>query len=183
MRKLSLALAGAVALASASAAQATITIDYPHTSVNVTDYYNGSNSSYITYQKPSGQNGSFSDMLTFVNTTSGVYNLSVLTQLSAAVTFTTLTISGGTLSNPMTFSGPSLFNNAYTYAIANLNLGAGTYQINLAGTAPPGTTFQGQVNFNAVPEPATWALMLIGFGVMGASMRRRKTRVALPQLA
>jgi len=29
----------------------------------------------------------------------------------------------------------------------------------------------------AVPEPATWATMLIGFGLIGAAMRRRVTRV------
>lgn len=27
----------------------------------------------------------------------------------------------------------------------------------------------------AVPEPATWAMMILGFGAIGASMRRRKT--------
>jgi hypothetical protein len=31
----------------------------------------------------------------------------------------------------------------------------------------------------AVPEPATWAMMLAGFGVIGAQMRRRHTRVRL----
>jgi|GEM_PF-2810074 len=30
----------------------------------------------------------------------------------------------------------------------------------------------------AVPEPATWAMMIVGFGVVGASMRRRKARVS-----
>lgn len=29
----------------------------------------------------------------------------------------------------------------------------------------------------AVPEPATWAMMILGFGVVGASMRRRKRNV------
>ena len=28
-------------------------------------------------------------------------------------------------------------------------------------------------DFNPVPEPATWALMLVGFGLAGAAMRRR----------
>jgi hypothetical protein len=57
---------------------------------------------------------------------------------------------------------------------------------NLALTTSSGTT---SVNFAsssvaAVPEPATWALMLIGFGGMGASMRRsRKTNALRLQAA
>ena len=38
-----------------------------------------------------------------------------------------------------------------------------------------------QITFNAtaaVPEPATWAMMIAGFGVVGGSMRRRSRRVA-----
>lgn len=31
----------------------------------------------------------------------------------------------------------------------------------------------------AVPEPATWAMMLIGFGGIGVAMRRRKDKVAM----
>jgi hypothetical protein len=29
------------------------------------------------------------------------------------------------------------------------------------------------VSFNAVPEPSSWALMIIGFGMVGATLRRR----------
>lgn len=32
---------------------------------------------------------------------------------------------------------------------------------------------------SAVPEPATWAMMILGFGVVGAAMRRRKTNVSV----
>lgn len=35
---------------------------------------------------------------------------------------------------------------------------------------------------NAVPEPGTWAMMLLGFGALGFAMRRRKSS-ALTQLA
>lgn len=40
-----------------------------------------------------------------------------------------------------------------------------------------------EVRFNsavagAVPEPATWAMMIAGFGLAGAAMRRRATKVA-----
>jgi hypothetical protein len=33
------------------------------------------------------------------------------------------------------------------------------------------------VNVAAVPEPATWAMMLVGFGMMGASMRYRRRSI------
>ena len=35
----------------------------------------------------------------------------------------------------------------------------------------------------AVPEPATWAMMLVGFGAMGVSLRRRRKPTMLAQLA
>lgn len=35
--------------------------------------------------------------------------------------------------------------------------------------------YSGGVSVQAVPEPASWALMLSGFGVMGATMRRRRS--------
>lgn len=31
----------------------------------------------------------------------------------------------------------------------------------------------------AVPEPGTWAMMILGFGLVGAAMRRRKTAVSV----
>ena len=39
----------------------------------------------------------------------------------------------------------------------------------------PGFTAQ---QFGAVPEPASWAMMISGFGLVGVAMRRRRTRVA-----
>lgn len=35
----------------------------------------------------------------------------------------------------------------------------------------------------AVPEPATWAMMLLGFGAIGAAMRRKRTNAVLAQIA
>ncbi len=32
---------------------------------------------------------------------------------------------------------------------------------------------------SAVPEPATWGMMLLGFGIVGSTLRRRQTRLAI----
>ena len=39
------------------------------------------------------------------------------------------------------------------------------------------------VRVGAVPEPATWAMMLLGFGGMGVAMRRRRRTQVLAQIA
>lgn len=48
---------------------------------------------------------------------------------------------------------------------------------------PGGFPSLGAISFadtaGAVPEPATWALLILGFGVVGGAMRRRRTSVSL----
>lgn len=39
------------------------------------------------------------------------------------------------------------------------------------------------ISVAAVPEPATWAMMLLGFAGIGMAMRGRRNRAGLPQLA
>lgn len=61
-----------------------------------------------------------------------------------------------------------------------------TYSVSLAAGGNTLTTFAkiGAGAVAAVPEPSTWALMLLGFGSIGAAMRRqRRGKAALPQLA
>lgn len=42
-------------------------------------------------------------------------------------------------------------------------------------TATQAASYSGNLNLGAVPEPATWGMMILGFGVAGATMRRRRT--------
>jgi hypothetical protein len=46
-------------------------------------------------------------------------------------------------------------------------------------TSSAGGTYSGTATFSAtaVPEAATWTMMLGGFGLMGAAMRRRRVSV------
>jgi hypothetical protein len=56
--------------------------------------------------------------------------------------------------------------------------------INIGNNAVTGrTVYNPSVPAPAVPEPATWAMMLIGFGGVGCAMRRRKIVALRPRLA
>ena len=48
-----------------------------------------------------------------------------------------------------------------------------TYRIDLSAGGNTVTSFA-QLGAGAVPEPTTWAMMLLGFGAMGVSLRRRR---------
>lgn len=57
-------------------------------------------------------------------------------------------------------------------------IGAGQHVINVQGTwGEQGGSYAGTLNFSpgAVPEPATWGLMILGFGAVGGALRRRKS--------
>ena len=60
-----------------------------------------------------------------------------------------------------------------------LNSRGASYAFN--GISRNGRSFNGSLSYTlggAVPEPATWAMMLVGFAVIGATMRRRTPRLA-----
>jgi hypothetical protein len=61
-----------------------------------------------------------------------------------------------------------------TYFGAVRGFGNSVYDYNLSITGLTATPVGG----GGVPEPATWAMMIIGFGLVGGAMRRRATRVS-----
>jgi len=72
--------------------------------------------------------------------------------------------------------------NEGSFAIQTLSA-SGIAKIDVVGNAPGGSVrLYGIDNLtytvSAVPEPATWAMMLGGFGMTGMAIRRRKKRVA-----
>jgi hypothetical protein len=81
-----------------------------------------------------------------------------------------------TLDSIYAFSKTSSDGAPETWALLSpVTLANGTHSINVLGTLlGPTGSYAGTINVAAaVPEPATWAMMLLGFGAMGLSIRRR----------
>lgn len=77
-------------------------------------------------------------------------------------------VSGSAISSDATFNNRTL---------ASLGLVTGDHTLT-AGNGDTVSIHVGQAAPSAVPEPASWALMLAGFGAIGATMRRKKTAVS-----
>ena len=121
----------------------------------------------------------FTEWLTFTNDMAGVYALTLDTS-SSGIDFTSaiLTGPGGPYELVKEFdNGISEFWN-----LSSLFLEAGTYTLTINGENNSTGSLGGTVTINAVPEPGTWAMMLLGFGAAGFAMRRRRAPV-LAQMA
>jgi PEP-CTERM motif len=69
-------------------------------------------------------------------------------------------------------------NSLLTVSLTGLNLTGGSHTIQFLDS--PNWIFVSEIQFfGAVPEPASWALMIAGFGLVGSAMRRRKPSVSV----
>jgi len=96
-----------------------------------------------------------------------------------------LTVSPGTQSYAYLFGGGNNFTQLLTFTGAPgtytgnifLDFAVSTADYNRNGTFQNGANFAYTVNLlsptGAVPEPSTWAMMLLGFGAVGFSLRRK----------
>lgn len=82
---------------------------------------------------------------------------------------------GGTLLSSKTFGGIGVFEHTGT---ANLDDGPYSLTARYTITAPTHGEVLSNISITAVPEPTTWALMIMGFGAAGAILRRRAAAVA-----
>lgn len=171
----------------AAPAHATVTVDAtsfdsavvadpngPYTSIGFTD---------------AGLSPSFSEFVTFTNTLGGLYNIDANSS-SRFTTFTSgiLSLAGSTVASLQ----PLVTNGTQYWRTTNVALNPGQYTLTLNGTVsmdgsqqPPGVA-GGSIAIrpvvSALPEPATWAMMLIGFGAVGYAVRRRRTPAGRGQL-
>jgi hypothetical protein len=133
----------------------------------------------------------FRELLTFTTDAAGMLSIqfgSVRTSDLNDVDFSEAFLTGTGIVGQLAIS-EILADPNETRALNNILLNqAGTFTLTIRGT--PGTqsgSLGGTVAFQnmaAVPEPGTWAMMLLGFGAIGFSMRRRRGKGAyLTQVA
>ena len=94
-----------------------------------------------------------------------------------------LTFTGGTFGPGSSFAIASPgTGSAITVSLANLPAGAQTLTLtgNFAAGGNGFADIGGSLNLvGVVPEPATWALFILGFGAIGYTMRRRSSKVRI----
>ena len=198
MRKLVYGVLGAAALAMASAASAQVSIIDPTTingpGVPVGDGFNFT----FGYSDSNGAVNPFEQLVSFSSTMDGYFGLGVQTTATSVdgvsdvdfsnVWLTTLCPNAGATAVPGTCGATTLItaldNNSESdlhedWGLSNLFLAAGDYTLHIAGTRGRVSSFDGNISFQAasVPEPATWAMMLFGFGAIGWQLRRRRAPI------
>jgi hypothetical protein len=152
------------------------------TSLGVQGVTSGINSGLAVYTAVAGTGDNYSISLSGpANFGSSVNNITTTTVFAGDV-FRMVGV-GDIITVPLGYtSGSTLF---ATSTFSNRTLASLGLQIGSYVYVTPSDTIT--VNIGAmsaaVPEPSTWAMMLLGFGAIGASMRRARRAKALLQMA
>src|SRR5881275_504720 len=194
--KLVSGLIGVTALTMASAASATLVITTP-TSVSVSGPNSVNNIDFTFGYSNSSTTSPFSETVSWMNDLSGLYSISLTTSAVTANGPTDVDITGAFVTGTNIIGqlnlNPDLNNTDLneTFRLLAQALGAGTYTLTMQGTRGAIGSYGGNVAFEApvgldpaigeVPEPGTWALMLLGFCATDWLLRRRRAGRALTQ--
>ena len=191
MRSLVLSVLGATALASGSIASAAVTVNAgtvvnlndpnPSTSVATAGGDTTINFGFNPIVNAEGTN-SFSSSFTISDPLAGIYSISGDTSTPGVIFSDTSNLTCiasvmgctvGTVYNLIIGTTPSGFS---AFGLPLTNLAAGDYRLTINGISPNSGSFTGNVRITtgAVPEPGTWAMMLLGFGAVGFTMRRQR---------
>ncbi len=121
--------------------------------------------------------GPFSHVFSFTIPIQGNYGSSTVTttiQGLRDIDFTSILLNGNAFSKVLGDPGE-------TWQISDVLLTAGVHTITLTGAkAGAGfSSYAGTLELGGVPEPAAWGMMLLGFGLVGSSMRSRKGKTTV----
>ncbi len=176
MKNLSLTKVAAAALAAAA-------FSAPAYAVPTISCDSATNASSCTFGNPTAADGvvsPFTDMFTFTIAFAKKLNGTLNSAISGPRSDVNFGTNGTRLFGPglpasgLIWSPGVGSGNPEFRSITNKLLTAGTYTLSVRGTSQPNGSYSGALSLGAVPEPATWAFMILGFGLVGGALRRRK---------
>jgi hypothetical protein len=91
---------------------------------------------------------------------------------------TSLSLAGGDIKGGGAFTSGST-GSATSNGLVTYNAGTGPRMVGATFTSTDNSFEFDNLAANGVPEPATWALMILGFGAVGGALRRRTARQAI----
>ena len=196
MKALLILAGAALAFATPAAAQELVTNGGFETG-NFSGFTQTGNTGFTTVSTLAPASGIYSGRFGSVNSVGGItQTLATTAGQSYLISFDLANLAGGTPNfYEVLFGGTQLFTATNTSAFGYMNFS--TTSVASGASTVLAFNFQHNPNYfyldnisvtasginGAVPEPATWAMMLIGFGAIGASMRRRRKVNATPQFA
>lgn len=170
MKKCLLAVSGLVALAFSSNANAALTITITGAS--------GTFGNPTVTCPPGPTPCAFSDMADFITPIGyrlvGATVSTIMTGGNAAtnIDFTLASLNG------VNFAITSMGNVEFRQ-LQNLLLTAGANNtLRIEGLSGGGASYAGTLSFAAVPEPSVWLMMILGIGIAGAGLRRRRLAIS-----
>jgi hypothetical protein len=129
--------------------------------------------------------GDFTDTLAFDLTAAGKFSASITsaaTTLGQAgdIDFTRVVLTGPNGPFNFTIRNNDNADGLTDSAVLTKLLDPGSYLVTISGHSFGDAQYGGNTSFRAaaVPEPASWAMFIGGFGLLGAATRRRKAAVS-----
>lgn len=119
--------------------------------------------------------GLFSDAFNFTTTSQTIGNFFINStggSVARNVNFSAVTVDGTAI--PIILLGA-----VRSGTLIDFRLPAGVHQILVSGNTGTNGSFSGFFSLTAVPEASTWAMMIAGFGLVGAGMRRRGAKAKI----
>lgn len=127
----------------------------------------------IPFSSTPGTSGAFSDTFSFSSPTNALVSISISSSITGPLTNVNFVNKGvkinGTPLTAVTTGANELLQ------ILNLPVAHGLQTLIVNGSAQKLGSYSGTITLASVPEPATWAMMILGMGAVGFAMRRRRS--------